>query len=202
MANTHTSNDDETIVKNNIQRRFKSMFSGKYPHVAANQEQSTSVEGRQKRVALRMAGIFTLVSLAFFGFSLYNLFITQKGQAGLSDKAFIPITMLMVIFSLIGFRLIRHARPALGGWVLFSTNAILPSALAVIFIANIPVLVGGYLVISSLLFINLVLPKVSRFTAIVATAGAALAILAIELWNPSFRVYAGHTETFTSLLGV
>src|SRR5215216_4097104 len=154
MANIHTPNDDETIVKNNIQRRLKSMFSGKYHHVAANQEQSTSIEGRQKQVVLWMAGIFTLVSLAFFGFSLYNLFITQKGHAGLSDRALIPITILMVIFSLISFRLIRHARPALGAWVLFLTNAIFPSVLAVIFIANIPVLVGGYLVISSLLFIN------------------------------------------------
>src|SRR5215211_658295 len=154
MANTHTSNDDETIVKNNIQRRFKSLFSGKYPHVAANQEQSTSVEGRQKQIALWIAGIFTLISLAFFGFALYNLFITQKGQAGLAHSAFIPITILMVIFNLIGFRLIRHARPDLAAWVLFSTNAIFPSVLAVIFVANIPVLVGGYLVISSLLFIN------------------------------------------------
>jgi signal transduction histidine kinase/HAMP domain-containing protein len=210
MANTHKSNDDEKIVKKSIQRLFERMFSRKQSRLVdseankrrANNEKSPSIGDRQKQIAQRTAGILTAISLAFFGFALYNLFILQKGQADLADRVLVLITILMVLFSLISFRLIRHDRFALGGWVLFLTNTIFPPALASLFIANITVLVGGYLVIFSLLSITLVLSAASRLKAVVATVIAALAIYAIELWNPSFRVYAAHLETLTSIVGV
>ena len=71
-----------------------------------HRKKPATTETEPKQVALWIAGIFIAVSLGFVGYSLYNLFSTQGGQADLSDKALIPFTLVMVIMSVIGFRLI------------------------------------------------------------------------------------------------
>jgi len=109
-----------------------------------HRKKPATTETEPKQVALWIAGIFIAVSLGFVGYSLYNLFSTQGGQADLSDKALIPFTLVMVIMSVIGFRLIQRDQRDLGAWILFVINSILPPVLATLFLAQLAVLLTGH----------------------------------------------------------
>jgi GAF domain-containing protein len=241
---------DEKMMKENIQKRFESMFTGEAQPLSnmsiqeveglksrvadleaqlaqqrfrVNQGPAQLIEARRqvetskenhvttekpvvteawsKQIAVWIARIFIAVGMAFLGYSLYNLFVTQAGQADLSDRALIPLTFLMVIVGLFGLRLIQRDRPVLGGWMLYGMNVILPPVLATLFLAHLTVLLTGYLVVFSLVFINFVIPRISRGKAIVVAVVAALTIFAIELWNPSFRTESNHLSTITPVVG-
>ena len=147
-----------------------------------------------------MARIFTVVGLIFFSFSIYTLLVSQGGKADLSDFALMPVTVLMVIANLVGIRLIRRDRYSLGVWVMYLVNVILPPILAVISTGHIYVLISGYLIIFSLLFIGLVIPRESRWKAILTAIGTALVIVVVEVLDPAFRVSTSHLETITPVV--
>lgn len=167
----------------------------------SEQRNSTiTLEERQQQIALWVARIFTAVGLVFFGFSIYTLLVSQGGRADLSDIALMPVTILMVIVNLISIRLIRNDRFVLGAWAMYLVNVILPPILAAFSTRNIYVLTTGYLITFSLLFISLVIPKESRWKAVFIAIGTFLAIIAIEIWNPAFRISTNHLETFTPVV--
>ncbi len=246
MAKKHTPNDeDERIVKENIQKRFRNMFSGRgqplsnmsLQEVEALKsrvaELETLVAGQQtapsgykplaptvepaekplakpqasvapveleKTIGLWVTGISAAVGLAFFGVALYIVVALQNGILELSDKILMPFTMLMVITGLVGWNLVRHNRYAPGVWASYLISVIVGPVVAVLVLKDFYILMGGYLLMFSLLFVFLVLPKTSRLWAIIATASAALAIAGIEIWDPAFRFSTGHIENFTLMI--
>jgi PAS domain S-box-containing protein len=238
-----TFDDEEKIMKEMIQRRFKSIFSGKNQPLAnvtihevetlkariaelektlsrqpdgteesasapvkqmvmpdklqkpenANRE-SAILEGKRKQAALKTAGVLAAISFMFFAFSMHNLFVTQRGQATAWDQALLPLSILIVIASLISAHLIHRDHPNLGEQMLYLANVIFAPVLVALFLANIPVLVTGYLIIFSLIFIHFIFPRMSRLWAVAAAAMAAFLVLVVEIWNPAFRIDAHPSE--------
>lgn len=252
MAKTQKPNEEE-IVKGNIQKRFKTMFSGEnqplsnmslqeaealktrvadleallakqqvplsdYKPAAQPAESSIQSTARQpraqtarqqepivsaaleKRIGLWVTGIWAVAGLAFFGVDLYMVFGLQGGVWDLSDKVLMPFTVLMFVASLVGWNLVRRDRITPGVWTPYLINVILGPVLVVLVLKNFHILMGGYLVLFSLLFIALILPKTSRVWAILAAVGAALAIAGIEVWNPAFRLDTSHIQNFTYMI--
>lgn len=252
MAKTQKPNEEE-IVKENIQKRFKTMFSGENQPLSnmslqeaealktrvaeleallatqpaplsdykpADQPAESSIQstaGRpraqtarqqepivfaalEKRIGLWATGIWAVAGLAFFGVDLYMVFGLQGGVWDLSDKVLMPFTVLMFVASLVGWNLVRRDQITPGVWAPYLVNVILGPVLVVLVLKNFHVLMGGYLVLFSLLFIALILPKTSRVWAILAAVGAALAIAGIEVWNPAFRLDTSHIQNFTYMI--
>jgi putative methionine-R-sulfoxide reductase with GAF domain len=166
--------------------------------MSETKQKSTGTDERQKQIGLWSAGIFTIIGLAFFGFSTYTLFIAQQGQADISDKTLLPITILMFVVSAISFFLIRRDRFILGIWLLVSANLIIPSILGVLVLRNIYPVVITYLITLTTLLVFLVFPRASRWQALTAAALTILTIIGIELWNPVFRGATANLTNFTA----
>lgn len=165
-----------------------------------NTEQSISTQGRRNQMTLWIAGMFTAISLAFFGFSLYTFFVIEGGHAHVVDVVLMASTFLMVIVNAIGFRLIRRDRLALAGWILFLADTIFLPIVIGLFTENTYLLNSGYLLIFSVLFISLILPRTSMTKAIIVAVVGIAILFAIELWNPSFREEHNHLQTLTPVV--
>jgi putative methionine-R-sulfoxide reductase with GAF domain/HAMP domain-containing protein len=159
---------------------------------------SSGLDERQKQIGLWAAGIFTIIGLAFFGYSAYTLFFAQQGQAGIEDKVLLPVTILMFVVSVISFFLIRRDRFIPGIWLLILANLIIPTILGVLVLRNIYPIVITYLITLITLLVFLVFPRASRWQALVAAALTILSIIGIELWNPAFRGATANLSNFTS----
>ncbi|HET9912807.1 MAG TPA: cache domain-containing protein [Anaerolineales bacterium] len=251
MAKTHKPNEEEKIVKENVQKRFKDMFSGENEPPAilslkevealqarvaeleaelVNQQATPSddkppeylvkpavqpmlatpntktdtsqpepfVSGAlEKRVGLWVTGISAAVGLAFFGIGLYIVFGLQGGLMELSDIVLVPFTLVMFIASSVGFNLVRRDRLVMGVWLPYLSNVIVGPILVVLVLKNFLFIMGGYLSLFTLLFVGLIFPKTSRTRALLTAVGAALVMIAIELWDPAFRLGTSHIQNFT-----
>jgi putative methionine-R-sulfoxide reductase with GAF domain len=151
------------------------------------QRSTGETEEKQKRIGLWAAATFTVLGLAFLIFWLVNVILLQKGQADLSDKALLPVVILMFLAGLGGYLLIRRNRVVLGLWLVYLV-VLVPPVIAALVLKNIYLITFAYLAIFASISIFYVFPKASRRTLIIATAAVLLALIAIELWNPAFRL--------------
>jgi signal transduction histidine kinase/HAMP domain-containing protein len=158
----------------------------------ANQVNET---GTQHQLALWTAGIFTILGVIFFFFSLYNVIILQQGHVDPSDTILTPVTILMIIAGVSGFMLIRRGRFIQGLWLTFAV-ALIPPIMAVLVLGNVFAVALTYLVILALAMITWVFPASEKRKAIIATAAAILVMFIIELWNPAFRLRSTTLQNF------
>jgi signal transduction histidine kinase/HAMP domain-containing protein len=162
---------------------------------AGSASTAETVTGPQYQLALWSAGIFTLLGIVFFFFSVYNVFILQKGHFDPSDLLLTPVTILMVAGGLTGFILIRRGHLIPGLWLAFGV-AVVPPILAVLVLGNVFAVALVYTLTLAFVMITWVFPKSERRKAIVASAVAILIMLTIELWNPAFRLRSITLQNF------
>jgi putative methionine-R-sulfoxide reductase with GAF domain len=142
---------------------------------------------RKKQIGLWTGGIFIVLSLAFFGYSTYIVFIAQKGRFDLSDKLLMPVTVMMVLASILSLTLIWRDRMGLGAGLLFFMVNLLPPFLAVLILKNVALVAILFVVVLAIFLIGWVFPTPSRRWGIIAAGVTIILIVGIELWNPSFR---------------
>jgi PAS domain S-box-containing protein len=164
-------------------------------------QESAIPQGKQKQMALSTAGVLAAISFLFFAFAVFNLLATQQGQAAVSDQALVSLSIPIVMTSLISFRLIHHDRLALGERILYLVNVIFAPVVVALFVANIPVLVTGYLTVFSLIFLQFIFPRASRSWVIATSVAATFIVLAFEVWNPAFRIDTYPLEAFNVASG-
>jgi len=162
-----------------------------------NEKQSTLItEERQRQIATWMSGVFSALSLTFFLYSLYIVFVQQNGSFDLSDKILMPVTVIMLGISLYSFVLVRQGRQTLGTWLLFSVVTLFPPIAAVLALKDFGTTSAAYIVLFATIMISLVLPQTSRRPAIIAAVLALLSSIGIEYWDPPFRT-GTNIEVFT-----
>ena len=160
----------------------------KKPLSNQSKEQKAEVaEDRNKRNGLWAAIVFAVLGLVFLVFWLFNVIFLQKGRADISDWILLPVTILMFLAGLGGYIQIRRNRLILGLWLIYLV-ALIPPVMAALVIRNITIITIAYLVVFALVSIVWVFPKAPRRAAIIAATISLLAILGIEIWNPSFRL--------------
>ncbi len=173
----------------------------KFQMALSPKEKSTATDtagtatGRQFQLALWTAGIFTILGVVFFIFSVYNVFILQKGHFDASDYLLTPVTILMVAAGITSFVLIRRGWLVRGLWIIYGV-AVVPPILAVLVLGNVFALALAYIVILATVLITWVFPESERRKAIIVTAVAVLVTIGIELWNPAFRLRSTTLQTF------
>lgn len=153
-------------------------------------EQTSTKAGndRQKQVGMWVAGIFTILGLAFFIYDVYTVFILQQGRFDLSDQVLMPISATMFLVAAASLLLIRRNRFSLGAGLLFYFFVLVPPVIAVLVLQGMASIAILYIVLMASIMIAGVLPAASRRWATVAAVVAALLTLAIEYWDPGFRV--------------
>jgi methyl-accepting chemotaxis protein len=159
------------------------------------QKPTQSEEERQKLIGLWAAAIFAVLGLAFIIFWIYNVIGLQGGVADSSDRALLPVTILMLLAGVGGFLLIRRDRLVLGLWLVYLV-VLIPPVMAALVLVNIYIISIAYIAVFAPISIVMVFPKAARRGAIFATAGSLLAILGIEIWNPAFRVTSQALQNF------
>jgi len=157
------------------------------------------MEERQKRIGLWVAGIFAAFSSALLIFSFYMVYVVGPGHPDLSDRTLEPVASLMIIASLISFYLIRRDRLATAAWILLSI-VIIPPIPAVLVLKDIFIVMILYIAILAPILIAWVLPKTARRQAINATGASILAIIALQVWNPAFRLGSSSLPDFTTYI--
>ncbi len=173
----------------------------KFQMALSPKEKSTTTDtpdaptARQVQLALWTAGIFTFLGVVFFIFSVYNVFILQKGHFDASDYLLTPVTILMVAAGIVGFFLIRRGRLVGGLWIIYGL-AVVPPILAVLVLGNVFALALAYIVILASVLITWVFPKSERRKAIIATVVAVMVTIGIELLNPAFRLRSTTLQNF------
>jgi HAMP domain-containing protein len=156
-------------------------------------QKSTGTDERQKQAGLWAAGIFTVLSIAFAGISMYAVFATQQGRFYLEDAVLMPSTVVTVVLSILSYFLIRRGRYQAGIELLFIAMMGLP-VVAILLIDNFVAICILYIVVFASVMYNWVLPKASRRRAIFIVALAVFAMIGIEIWSPAFR----GTSTFAA----
>lgn len=142
---------------------------------------------RRKQIGLWTAGIYFVLSLAFFGYSTYIVFVMQNGRFDLSDKLLMPVTVMMILTSILSFALIRRNRLGLSAGLMFFVVNLIPPILAVLILTNVATVAILYVVILAIFMLGWVLPASFRWFGIVAGVVTIILIVGIELWNPAFR---------------
>lgn len=167
--------------------------------MSGSDHQQYSENRRQKRLAMWMAGIFAAVGMGFFGLGNYIVYQIQAGVFDLADIVLMPAAFLMLVFGLISNRLIKRDRYELGVWILYFV-VVLPPVAAAFVMEAFGLIAAIYLLVFASLIIYQVMQKSARRIAFVAAGVALLAILAVELWNPSFRMDATIVPNFSFMM--
>ena len=162
---------------------------------AGKTEKEEAATPVQRQLALWVAGIFTLLGVVFLIFSVYNVFILQKGHFDPSDLVLTPVTILMVAFGLTGFILIQRGHLIPGLWLIFGV-AIVPPILAVLVLGNVFAVALVYIVTLAFVMITWVFPRSERQKAILVAAVFILIMVGIEFWNPGFRITSTALQSF------
>jgi len=162
---------------------------------------TSTMEERQRLIALWAAGVFAATGLIFFGYSIYHIAALQQGRMDLSDKVLMPMTAMMFLASIISYGLIRRGRHALGTGLLFFMGALVLPVTTVLVLKGMIYIAILYIVSLATIMIGLVLPNNTRRTALVAASAAVLLCISIEYWNPSFRITTG-IGNFTTVITV
>lgn len=163
-------------------------------------ERASEGIGRRQQIALWVSKIFIMVGVIFLGFSVFVITVWQAGKADLNDQVLVPGIIVIALINLAIHRVISRGQIDRGVWWMYVANTIPLPILAVISTQDIYVLSSGYLILFTLLFISLVLPGGSTWKALLAGTCTVFVIVAIELWNPAFRVSGHHWGTFTPVV--
>jgi putative methionine-R-sulfoxide reductase with GAF domain len=155
-----------------------------------NQQQSSTVETGQKNISLTTAGIFILLGLTFFIYEIYNIIGPQEGHFDFSDPILLPMGALMFLVAVASFLLILRDRHGLGTRLLFYSFVVVPPIIAILLLQGIFTTVVLYIIALGAIMIPWVLPRSFRRTAALSAAIAIILCIAIELWNPGFRIAA------------
>jgi len=147
---------------------------------------TNATEERQKQLGLWAAGIFTALSVAFAGISIYAVFVVQQGQFQLEDAVLVPTTIIATIIGLLTYFLIRRGRYQLGSEILFVIMMTLPVT-AILLLDNFEWIVASYIAIFTPIMFTWILPKAVKQRAVVIVALVIVVVVSIELWNPGFR---------------
>lgn len=142
---------------------------------------------RQKQAGMLLAGIFTLVGLAFLAF-VSIVVIKQGGETDISDRTMLPLSAVMLIANLIGLVLIRRDRQITGAWFVFGTSIIVFPVLATLVLREVYLITGLTIALFTYIFVREVFPQPARARVTGIAAIAVLSIVMIEVWNPVFRV--------------
>ena len=165
------------------------------------QASTNAVKDRQKQVGTWVAGIFVVLGLAFFIYDLYTVVFDQKGRFDLSDKVLMPVAAVMFLVAAASLFLIRRNHFFLGVGLLFYFYVLVPPVIAVLLLQGIATIAVLYIVLMASILIGWVLPITSRRRAIVAAVVVIALCLAIEYWNPGFRIATG-LGNFASIVTV
>ena len=163
------------------------------------ENQETTQRITQKRRASVAAGLFTALGLAFFGYSIYAVFVKQGGRFDLEDMVLMPVTGLMFLVSLVSYILIQKDRISLGVGIIFGVSLIPPVVAALMLRGFAPVSIGFIAVMASILIFQ-VMPRASRRAAIVSAISATIVIIGIEIWNPVFRGSSTIASNFATIV--
>ena len=74
------------------------------------QQPTKTAEEMRKRMGMWVAGIFTILGLAFFIYDVYTVFILQSGRFDLSDQVLMPVAATMFLVAAASWALIRRIR--------------------------------------------------------------------------------------------
>jgi GAF domain-containing protein/HAMP domain-containing protein len=160
-----------------------------------NQPQSSLVQERQKNISLITAGIFILLGLTFFIYEIYSIIGPQKGHFDFSDPILLPMGALMFLVAIASLLLIQRDHHALGTGLLFYSFVIVPPIAVILLVQGVASTVFLYIVALGAIMTAWLMPKASRPSAILSIAIAIILSVAIELWNPSFRVVSSFENT-------
>ncbi len=150
------------------------------------QQKPTLIEERQKTVGLWAAGIFTTLSAALMGVSIYAVFVVQQGQFQIEDIVLMPAIIVVVIVNILSYFLIWRGRFEKGIELLFLNMMILP-VIGTLLIDNFEVIVASFIATFAPIMFTWVLPKTTKRNAIIIIIFVILAIIGINIWNPGFR---------------
>ena len=156
--------------------------------MSISKQGSTPVEKGQRNISLITAGIFIVLGLTFFIYDLYTVFQMQNGRFDLSDKVLMPVSALMFLVAIASFLLIQRNRHGLGTYLLFYSFVVVPPIIAILLLQGVITTVLLYIVALATIMIAWVLPRSFRRTATLSAVIAVVLCIAIELWNPSFRI--------------
>jgi len=156
-----------------------------------NQQKTTLIEDRQKRIGSWVASIFALLGLLFFLYDVNTVFILQKGRFDLSDAVLMPVAALMFLVAAASLLLIQRRHFSLGHGLLFYFYVLVPPAIAVLLLQGIALVAILYVALLSSILISWVLPPASRRREILATVAVIVLCMGIEYWNPRFRIATG-----------
>ncbi len=158
--------------------------------------QNNPNDEKLKRTGLWFAAIMVLIGLGFFCFSVYQAFVNQEGIFDLSDKILMPVSAGMFVVSLVGYINIRKGRFVLGAHLLQST-ILLPAIAAILILKGIALVVTLYIIALSIFMIVWVFPRTSRRFAFALSLLTIIIVVAIEVWNPPFRITTSVLQSFT-----
>ncbi len=134
--------------------------------------------------------IFSVIGLAFFVYSIL-IVVKQQGRFDLSDTILMPVAAMMLVVSLYSIWLVRRGRHALGTGLLFFAVTLIPPIALVLSLKGVVFVSILYIILLSSVLIGGVLPRSIRRYTITASLITILLSIAVELWNPSFRINTG-----------
>ena len=146
-----------------------------------------TINERQRKVGILLAGVFAFVGLAFLVFISYVV-IQQGGETDISDRIMLPLSITMFIGSVTGFFLVQRNRHLTGIWLVYTLSTVVFPVSATLVLQNVYLITSLATIIFSLFFILEAFPVSTRKRATGTAAIAILSILVIEIWDPNFRV--------------
>ena len=146
------------------------------------------VDKRQKQAGLWVAGVFSLLGLAFLIYDIYIVFVDQQGRFDLSDKVLMPVAATMLVAGLVSLWLIFKDHHRAGSGLLFYYFVLIPPIVADLLLRQMAAIVVIYIILLSFIMIALVLRQEARRMAVLSAVFAGLIVLGRELWDPPIRV--------------
>lgn len=161
------------------------------------QDVDTMTSERQRQVGALLAGLLALAGAAFLLFD----FITVRLQGGvmdLSDRVMIPFLSLMVLGNLLGLALIRRGRHLAGAWLTYALSMVAFPLAATLVIQEAISITAASVVVFTALFVWQVFPAGARSRVIALAVVTLLLVIAIEVWDPAFRI---QSQFFAPVVG-
>lgn len=159
----------------------------------------TDTEQKQKTIRLSTAGIFFTVGLVILGYLVYRLVFVLQGEFDTTTLIQMPLAGVVLIISATSYLFIQRGRTTFGTILLFALTILSPLA-AAIMIEGGGLASGIYITLASIALIIWVLPRTLSRVAAVSLVAAIVIIVAVEIWNPPFRVAADLVPNYQVLV--
>ena len=161
-------------------------FFSRFEDQQGSKADPESAAKRQKNVSLWVAGIFTIIGLAFFLYDLYTVFIIQKGRFDVSDSVLMPVTALMFLVAVASIFLIQRNRFSLGTGLLFYFFVLVPPILTVLLLQGVVTIAVLYVVLLASILIFWVLPSKSRGWEVLAAVAVIVVCVSDRILESQF----------------